>query len=68
MSECDMLKEWNERINNGEDPEKVIPYEIGCTDGSMLLEIYYFCIQKLTDPVRITCCKKKLEEIENGTG
>ncbi len=60
---CDMLTEWNNRINAGEDPEEVIPYEISCADPEMLADIYYYCIQVLRDPVRIECCRKNLQEV-----
>lgn len=60
---CDMLTEWNNRINAGEDPEEVIPYEISCADPEMLADIYYYCLQVLRDPARIECCRQNLQEV-----
>ena len=53
MSTCKYLVEMKKRIENGEDPEQVIPYtlpfEISQED---YIEILYFAQQVLPDGVR----------------
>lgn len=53
MSTCKYLVEMKKRIENGEDPDKVIPYtlpfEISQED---YIEILYFAQQVLPDGVR----------------
>lgn len=60
---CEILKDWKRRIENGEDPEEVIPYEIACNEPESLEDLYYYCIQVLPDGCRKEVCRQKLREV-----
>lgn len=62
MNKCKMLKEMKERIDNGEDPDAVIPYHINVDDPDAAREICYYALQVLPDGRRKETLKKYWEE------
>lgn len=60
---CKVLKIMQERINAGEDPEKVIPYSFECANDEDFIEILHFTTQVLPEgSQRRETCIRKLEE------
>lgn len=68
MSTCKYLVEMKKRIENGEDPEQVIPYtlpfEISQED---YIEILYFAQQVLPDGFRKDSVKATIEGLRNAS-
>lgn len=58
-----IVKEWLDRINNGEDPDKVIPLCLPDVNSFNAIEVYQFAIDHLTDEDRVNICKDKLKEV-----
>ena len=66
MSNCKALMLMKQAIDNGADPEQVIPYNIDCQDPDDYLEILYYARQVLrADSRRIPVINKKIEELEH---
>lgn len=66
MSNCKALMLMKTAIENGADPEQVIPYNVDCSDPDDFLEILYYAQQVLpSGSRRIPVIKRKIEELEN---
>lgn len=66
MSTCKLLLEMKKRIDNGEDPEKVIPYTLPFNiSREDYIEILHFAKQVLPDGVRRDSIIFTLEDIAN---
>lgn len=63
MSKCALLVELKKQIENGEDPEIVIPYNFNCKTKEEYIELLYFAWQVLPEGRRKEACYKKLEEL-----
>lgn len=63
MNECKILKTMKERIETGENPETVIPYNFTCENSNDYIEILHFAIQVLPDGNRKEFCKRRLNEL-----
>ena len=62
---CKTLQEMKQRIENGEDPEMVIPYHLN-VDKDVLIEVYYYAIQVLPDGRHKEGIKNALEKLNAG--
>lgn len=66
MNKCDALKMMKTAIDNGADPEQVIPYNVDCPDPDGYIEILYYARQVLPEGSRrIHVINKKIKELEN---
>ncbi len=66
MSTCKFLLEMKKRIDNGEDPDKVIPYTLPFNiSREDYIEILHFAKQVLPDGVRRDSIIFTLEDIAN---
>ena len=66
MSTCKLLLEMKKRIDNGEDPDKVIPYTLPFNiSREDYIEILHFAKQVLPDGVRRDSIIFTLKDIEN---
>lgn len=66
MSTCKLLLEMKKRIDNGEDPDKVIPYTLPFNiSREDYIEILHFAKQVLPDGVRRDSIIFTLEDIAN---
>ena len=62
---CKILKDIDERIRNGEDPDTVIPWEYPINiDKESLIELLYYIVNHSRIPHRVESCKVKLKELE----
>lgn len=62
MNECKLLTEMKKRIEEGEDPEKVIPYHVNLPE-EYFIEVLYYALQVLpkTSP-RYEAMERKWKE------
>ena len=67
MSNCELLKQIQNKIATGTPPEEAIPYSIECANESDYLELIYYASQVLPDGLRKEACKKKLEVMRNAS-
>lgn len=66
MATCNFLVELKRRIENGEDPDKVIPYTLPFElTQDEYIEVLFFAKQVLPDGVRRNCVIETLEELTN---
>ena len=66
MTTCKYLVEMKKRIENGEDPDKVIPYTLPFNISQEdYLEILYFAQQVLPDGFRKDSIKATIEGLTN---
>lgn len=66
MSNCVLLRMIKSRIDNGEEPEDVIPYSLPTEiDDSDYIELLYYARQILPDGERKTFIIKRIEELVN---
>lgn len=62
---CKILKDIDNRIKNGEDPDTVIPWVIPVNlDKETKLELLYYTMTHSHIQHRVESCKKLIEEIE----
>ena len=61
MNECEALKEIKKRIENGEDPDKVIPYHLNAPDD-VVREVCFYALQVLPDGRRKENIRRYWEE------
>lgn len=67
MSNCEILKQIQNKIATGTPAEEAIPYSIKCSNESDYLELLYYASQVLPDGSRKEACKKKMEELKNAS-
>lgn len=66
---CKMLKEIDERIRNGEDPDTVIPWEYPENlDKESIIELLYYTINHSRFPHRVETCTMMLEDLSDVSG
>ena len=67
MSNCDLLKQIQNKIATGTPPEEAIPYSIHCDNADDFLEVIYYASQVLPEGRRKEYCIKRLEEMRDVT-
>lgn len=66
MSNCKALMLMKQAIDNGADPEQVIPYNVDCQDPDDYLEILFYARQVLPpDSRRMATINRKIKEAED---
>ena len=65
---CKMIKDIDERIRNGENPDEVIPWSLpDDIDKESFKELLFYTINHSRIPRRVESCKEKLKELENAS-
>jgi hypothetical protein len=65
---CKVLADMKRRIDNGEDPNTVIPYSVECADEEDYIELLYFAKQVLPEGPRKEFICDRLYEVELNAG
>lgn len=65
---CKMIKDIDERIRNGENPDEVIPWSLpDDIDMESFKELLFYTINHSRIARRVESCKEKLKELENAS-
>ena len=62
---CDILLEIRERIEAGEDPERIIPMTLPCElTRDEMIEFLFYIVQVLPDGIRRELARRQLIKLE----
>lgn len=65
MSKCDILVDLRDRIQAGEDPERVIPMTLPCAlEADEMIDFLFWCVQVLPDGVRRELARRQLIKLQ----
>lgn len=67
MSNCELLKQIQNKIATGTPPEEAIPYSIECSNKDDYIEVLYYASQVLPEGRRKSFCINRLEELRNAS-